>query len=733
MQFIRGSIFVALAVLTLKAQAAPTAPTAPDHPGSKVYPYGFDRHDIKCMGRAVTVYLPKSTNPIEKFPAVVYGHGQALDVSSYAATLEHLAKKGVAAIFPTYDNGFFDQDWTRMGRDYVNVAGCAIDKFNTQVEKTQTVFAGHSKGAYVASIAAGLAAKENMVLRPGAVVLFAAAGFDSASIGGIEPATALTVVFSDKDTVVDRNLSESIYNGARSKYKQFIFVKSYPSLNADHFWPLTKPSTFGGGNESALHYYGAWKWLVAAALDLKAGGAATNPYLYGAEAGDKGVPGTTDDVRRNWNSAVTIDDEVSTFAQSTGDASETFPVLIRYRSTTIALAAQSRAATELALRQQTTALEQAVFRSLPALAKNSLRTLWLVNGSLADLTRSELQRLAHDPRVERIHWAARPHGIDPLPMLALPKSGTSFTYGLEHIQVPQQRTNFPQIDGHEVRVGVIDTGIDPNHRDLKGRLLTFRDFTNKVPSKGPYDDHGHGTHVAGTIAGGASSGQAIGVAPGAKLIIAKVFGSYGGTEEGWLLQAMQWMADPDEDPSTPDFAQLVSNSWGNDADISKMNPEDDVFCQAVTTWLALGIVPVAAAGNDGPRAGTVSIPASCPGAIAVGATDDADRVASFSSRGPVRWMSLTLAKPDIAAPGSDIESAEPGGGYGYKSGTSMATPHVSGAVALLLQANPSLDPAGVLALLVGTATDLDTKGADLNTGAGLINVERATAKALGVN
>jgi apolipoprotein D and lipocalin family protein len=275
-------------------------PTDPAHPGSKSYAYGFARRDFTCNGRSMSVFVPTGGAKSEKFPAVVYGHGQALGVENYLATFEHLAKKGVAVIYPTYDTGFFDQDWSRMGRDYGTLTACALDR-TPEITRDQLVFSGHSKGAYVASIAAGLAVKENIPAQPRSTMLFATAGFDSTSARHMGPNTSLTVIFSDQDTVVERQLSDSIFREATASKKQFIVVKSYPSgAKADHFWPLTKASFVGGGNESALHYHGSWKWLVAAALDLKAGGNFNHPYLFGDNAADKGQPGLNDDIQRNW-------------------------------------------------------------------------------------------------------------------------------------------------------------------------------------------------------------------------------------------------------------------------------------------------------------------------------------------------------------------------------------------------------------------------------------------------
>ncbi len=283
----------------------PGSPKESTHPGSKIYAYGVQEKTIKCLNRDVTIFLPTSETPNQTFPAVIYGHGQALALVNYKNTFEHLAKKGVAAIYPTYDTGFFDRDWERMAVDYVNQANCAVTQSGGLIKKDQIVFSGHSKGAYVASIAAGLAFKKNLNLKPSSVVLFAAAGVDESSLRSLNPSVEMTVVFSDADSVVSKDLSDRTYRQAPSLKKQFIFVKSYPessgkAVKADHFWPVTKSSLVGGGPETELHYYGAWKWLVAAGWDAAAGAPGTQEFLYGNLSADKGLTDFSDDVQRSW-------------------------------------------------------------------------------------------------------------------------------------------------------------------------------------------------------------------------------------------------------------------------------------------------------------------------------------------------------------------------------------------------------------------------------------------------
>lgn len=284
----------ALLFLSFSAQAASLqAPTDPIHPGSKNYSYTFTEKSFSCGGRAVQVLIPNAP----KVSVISYGHGQALEMKHYRKTFEHLAKKGVGVIFPAYDTGFFDQDWQRMGRDFVNLTNCAVSQV-PGFDSTRIIYSGHSKGAYVASIAAGLVG-EMKGLSPKAAVLFAPAGTDAVSLGKISPEMVMTVIFSDGDTVVSRAFSDDIYRKAGSTFRQFILVKSYPDAKADHMWPLTSSTLFGGGDEGPLHYYGSWKWLTAAAQDLADGAKRENPYVYGPLTADKGN-GTLDEVQRNW-------------------------------------------------------------------------------------------------------------------------------------------------------------------------------------------------------------------------------------------------------------------------------------------------------------------------------------------------------------------------------------------------------------------------------------------------
>ncbi|MBX2987347.1 MAG: S8 family serine peptidase [Bdellovibrionaceae bacterium] len=344
------------------------------------------------------------------------------------------------------------------------------------------------------------------------------------------------------------------------------------------------------------------------------------------------------------------------------------------------------------------------------------KRFWLGNSMAVTAPASVIRQLVQDEQIASV----RPNRIYRLvrPAQEAPPSAEKFTYGLTKIRLPelQQKTQ-GTLDGRGVRVGILDTGIDASHPDLKGRTILFKDFISGRTT--PYDDNNHGTHVAGTIAGGNHSGTAIGVAPGAQLIVGKIFSASGSANEDDILSAMQWMADPDGNPDTNDAPRLVSNSWGGGR--ASGDPANEPNCKAVDAWVKLGILPVFAAGNEGPSAKTVGLPAACPLALAVGATDENDNIARFSSRGPVVWSNITLIKPEISAPGARVLSSVPGGDYKSYSGTSMATPHVAGLAALMFQANPQARSETIAQKLMQGATDLGPAGQDNDSGWGRID------------
>ncbi len=278
--------------------------------------------------------------------------------------------------------------------------------------------------------------------------------------------------------------------------------------------------------------------------------------------------------------------------------------------------------------------------------------------------------------------------------------------------------------GDGVVVGMIDTGCDYTHPDVAAKWRGYPsdpvgnwvDCVNGFSM--PYDDHGHGTHTTGTVMGGDASGDNIGVAPGAQWIHAKAFNSGGSGADSWILAAMEWMLDPNGDADPSDAPDVVSNSWGGYG-------YDDIFRAATQAWRAAGIFPSFSIGNSGPGSGTTGHPGNYPEAFAAGATDSSDTIAYFSSRGPSPYDEEPPddgydIKPDISAPGVSVKSSVPGG-WDYYDGTSMACPHVTGLVALLLQANPTASIDDLEARIRESAIDLGASGPDNDYGAGRID------------
>jgi serine protease AprX len=333
------------------------------------------------------------------------------------------------------------------------------------------------------------------------------------------------------------------------------------------------------------------------------------------------------------------------------------------------------------------------------------RALSIVGGASASLTGAEILALAHDADVDYVSADATiTSTFDPIDAAARAASP-----GILEVGAPEAWRQFG-VTGKGVGVAILDSGIAP-HPDLAGRIVAAVDFTNGQNSGAlvaPADPGGHGTHVAGLVAGDgtASGGAYAGVAPGANLVDVRVINETGSTTISTLIAGMQWIL---AHRSTYNI-RVVNISAGAPVTVSYTA---DPLATAVEVLVFAGITVVVSAGNAGPGPSTITSPGSDPYVITVGGIDDNgtatiadDSVALWSSRGPTAIDGL--AKPDIAAPGRKVVSLRSLGStldqlfpdrvvagldplapaYFRLSGTSMAAPVVTGVVALMLERSP---------------------------------------------
>jgi len=333
---------------------------------------------------------------------------------------------------------------------------------------------------------------------------------------------------------------------------------------------------------------------------------------------------------------------------------------------------------------------------------------WIFNGVAVSARPSFIRTLAFHPAVASIRldhyrrWLPEPAQGPPEGEMPNPASASQVEWGVSHIRA-NQVWSMLNVSGSHAVVATMDTGVDWLHpalhtsyrgyspHGLHNHLYNWYDATNGGAMY-PVDGHGHGTHTMGTIVGQGG----IGVAPGARWIAVRVLNNEGYGYDSWIHRGFQWLLAPGGDPArAPD---AVNCSWGNP------NGALDLFRPDLRMLQAAGIFAAFAAGNNGPAYGTVNSPASMPEAFAVGASDQDDEVAYFSSRGPSPWREI---RPHVVAPGVQVRSSTPGGAYASTSGTSVATPHVVGVAALLRSISLTLSTAQIAHLITSTAVPIN--------------------------
>jgi len=358
------------------------------------------------------------------------------------------------------------------------------------------------------------------------------------------------------------------------------------------------------------------------------------------------------------------------------------------------------------------------------LNKNGVRNikrLWLINSMAFTAKAAAIDRLRDRVEIAGVRLDYTIH----LPE-TLYTSGGPAEWNINIIDAPELwNLGFT---GEGVVVASMDTGVDLDHPDVNSQWRGGENswYDPHGEHNSPYDNDGHGTQTMGIMVGGDAGGTAIGVAPDANWIAVKIFNDAGDANFSDIHIGFQWLLDPDGDPNTDDAPDVVNNSWGLRDNINECILEfyDDI--QALKT---AGIAVFFSAGNEGPAASTSVSPANYDNSFAVGSVDSTKTIDISSSRGLSSCSGPLF--PTVVAPGVSIKAPDLtlGGAfpnsYAYVSGTSFAAPHISGAMALLMEAFPTLSLAELEDALILSSEDLGPVGGDYDYGHGLISLTAA--------
>jgi serine protease AprX len=349
----------------------------------------------------------------------------------------------------------------------------------------------------------------------------------------------------------------------------------------------------------------------------------------------------------------------------------------------------------------------------------NMRELWVINGIAVTARAHVIHQLASRPGIGLIR-------LDSALKAPVTASGTPAPpeWNLNAVRAPDLWSL--GFTGSGIVVANMDTGVDANHPDLsakwRGGDNSWYDPHGEHAT--PYDPTGHGTQTMAIMVGGSAGGSAIGMAPDARWIAAKLYNDAGVARYSDIHLAFQWLLDPDGDLATLDAPDVVNASWGLTGTAGQCITE---FSTDIDVLKAAGIAIAIAAGNDGPAPLTSLSPGNNAPGFAAGAVDADLAIASFSSRGPSACDGTVY--PELVAPGVNINTADLSFGglplYAVVSGTSYAAPHAAGALALLAEAFPQAGIDQLEAALTASARDLGVAGEDNSYGHGLADVQAA--------
>jgi subtilisin family serine protease len=341
----------------------------------------------------------------------------------------------------------------------------------------------------------------------------------------------------------------------------------------------------------------------------------------------------------------------------------------------------------------------------------AMTPLWIVNSIAVTATPAVIKELAARQEVREI----RPDLVVLAPQAAATATSAPAETNVALVNAPALWDLGYR--GQGMVVANMDTGVDVSHPDLasrwRGGTNSWYDPNGEHPTT-PTDVSGHGTWTMGVMVGGDAGGSSVGVAPEATWIAVKIFNDRGTATSSGIHQGFQWLLDPDGNPATADAPDVVNDSWTMSSSGCLLDFQPDL-----ASLRAASILPVFSAGNYGPLSGSSRSPANNPEALAVGATNDADTIYPYSSRGPSPCGQPVY--PQLVAPGVGIHTTDLYGLYADPTGTSVAAPHVAGTLALLLQAFPGMSADRQAAALENSAVDLGIVGADNTYGLGRLD------------
>jgi len=408
---------------------------------------------------------------------------------------------------------------------------------------------------------------------------------------------------------------------------------------------------------------------------------------------------------------------------------------------------QRRAETARVLKEFSDRAQAGLVAALEPGGARDIMPLWVVNAVYCEATPELIRLVAERPDVDYVSYdlSYAPDVLEE-PGESVPPSD-EIPWGVQKINAPAVWTQ--GYTGQGIVVGIIDTGCDYTHPDFADHLWTdsnypFHGWDFENNDNDPMDDQGHGTNTAGFAGSDGTAGSQCGAAPDARLMICRVRTMADTISESQVWAAMQFCVAPPLSPASGADSYLTTLGW-----LISWNPQQATWRTTMDNLLATGLSQVVSAGSEGNSNPPYNLrcPGNVPppwwnpqntgvgalsGAVACGATDSSDYIASMSSQGPVTWGTVTpfndypyppgLTKPEVCAPGINVKTTQLGGGYTVVSGTSWATAYVAGAVALILSKNSTLSPAAVDSLLETSAVDRGPSGKDNTYGAGRIDV-----------